>query len=473
MKRIVFLILAVLLVSGCGQNYSAEKAFWKARTDLKKVKQADLAAGKTEVLEPSIQAFQKIADRFPGSPKAAESLFVVANLKIQQKKYDEAHATLTKIIQNYSGMGTNAPEARDGIARLYQVAGDWEKAELMYWELAEYNPLSEKGLLAPVNVIRHYKALKNEKKAQAAYEKAVDFYERTLKQVGPIQAAVGVKNGLAVAAMTFGDWRKAIDTWKSIARDFPTSAGAPIATLAAAEMAWRHQELATAEELYKGYLEKYPKHFLYRQTLIQTAMLYEQMKQFPEGRKYLVQLRDLLKKDSTLLPQVSLLLGRSFQEEGQWADAEKIYDALLTQYPKSPAALQVPFYRSKYYETHGDAARAATELEKAIAQATELSRSSDQKLAFYGDRMLNVAYAQKGEWEKVVANFDVNMRNEINPARKGGWLFLQAVITETRLEDKTGALDLYKQFLTQYPTHPLAKQAKSRVEALQKAAQAA
>jgi len=60
------------------------------------------------------------------------------------------------------------------------------------------------------------------------------------------------------------------------------------------------------------------------------------------------------------------------------------------------------------------------------------------------------------------------MRSEINPARKGGWLFLEAVITEGRIGDKAGALALYKSFLTQYPTHPLAKQAKSRVEALSK-----
>jgi outer membrane PBP1 activator LpoA protein len=60
------------------------------------------------------------------------------------------------------------------------------------------------------------------------------------------------------------------------------------------------------------------------------------------------------------------------------------------------------------------------------------------------------------------------MRNEINPARKGGWLFLKAVITDNRVGDKAGALALYQSFLTQYPTHPLAKQATARVDALTK-----
>jgi len=468
MKKIALLIAAVLLVSGCSQEYTAEKAFWKARTELKKVKKSDIATGKVEVLDPSIRDFQKIADRFPGTSKAAESLFVVVNLKIMEKKYDEAHQTLTKIIQNYSGIGTNAPEARDGIARLYEVQGDWAKAEQAYWELAEYHPLSEKGLQAPINVLVHYQKVKDAAKAQIAYDKAVDFYERTLKQVGPIQASTSVKNGLAVTHLTFGEWRKALEAWKSIARDFPNSPGAPIATLAAAELAMKKQEFSTAAELYQGYLEKYKKHFLFQQALMQTARIYAQMKQFAESRKYLDQLRELQKKDSPYLPQIDLMQGQSFQEEGQWAEADKIYEKILMQYPKSASALQVSFYRSQYYEAHGDAARSKTELDKAITRAMELAQGDNKSVAAFADRMLNVAYAQKGEWSKVLANFEENMRNEMNPARKGGWLFLQAVITENRIGDKAGALALYKDFITQYPIHPLTKQAKARVEALSK-----
>jgi len=68
MKRIVLLIVAALLLSGAAR-ITRGKAFWKAKTELKKVKKSDLAAGKIEVLDPHPE-FSKGCGPVSGTSKA-------------------------------------------------------------------------------------------------------------------------------------------------------------------------------------------------------------------------------------------------------------------------------------------------------------------------------------------------------------------------------------------------------------------
>ena len=66
----------------------------------------------------------------------------------------------------------------------------------------------------------------------------------------------------------------------------------------------------------------------------------------------------------------------------------------------------------------------------------------------------------------LMTNFDENIAAEKPGERQGSWMFLKALVTETRMKDTATAKKLYEEFLAKYPNHPLAAMAKTRSDKL-------
>ena len=468
-----FLLTFFLAVSfsGCSsETYRAEKAFWKAEQLLKQA-QAKETAARSAAYEPVIFAFSEIAESYPATPKALESLFVVANLRIRQKKYEDAIKTLEKIIQNYSENSDSVAEARYGIANLYEALKNWSKAESVYWETAESQSTQIKGLYAPVHVMIHYKKVQDPKGEQIAYERAIEHYQRLLKSFGPIEASATITNYQALAHLTHGNWREARKTWLSISKTFPANPYAPMALLAAAETSWKQNEIPQAIKIYKQYFKLYPKHPLVGRSEAQLGILYQHQKDPVKAREWFEKaLLNLNSKRPGEIADTKTLIGRTYQEEGKWEEAKKIYDEVAEKYGNTNAALQIPFFVAEQYEKTGAPEKAKEVLDRALERYKDLeSRTKDPDRASFVQRLQNAAYAEKGDWAKVIENFNGNIKREKSLERKANWIFLKAFVTEKRLEDRVQALDLYKDFLAQFPQHPLAKMAKSRQDILLRA----
>ena len=420
-----------------------------------------------QVFDSVIVAFKRIYEQYPSTPKAVESLFVISNLYIRQKKYDEAIKALEKIIQNYSDARDQAPEARYGIAGIYEIMGKWEKAEGLFWETAEYHPYHPKGLYAPVHIVLHYKKVKDKDGMALAYQKAVEFYQKMLKQTGPIQAASALKNYLALTQLANGSWREARATWDSLPKDFPDSQFAPLALLASGELSWKKQEHDAAIASYQEFLKKYSEHPMTGRTTVQLGMIFAEQKNYTAAREWFE--KGLAnEKNAQTIPDVKLLIGKSYQDEGKWDEAQKVYQDIEANYKDANGALQIPFMQAAYHDEQGNSEESKKILDAAIGRYQSLMDSADPRTADMAMRLQNAAFAEQGDWKKVLANFDQKMQQEKFQARKANWLFLKAIVTEKRLQDTSGAVELYKQFLVDYPTHPLANLAKTRQDLLLK-----
>ena len=469
MKKLAALFCCLTVLAGCSPSYQAEREFWKAEKMLSGVTRSVVQEHGPQVFDPIIATFEKIYEQYPGTEKAAESLFVISNLYLRQKKYPEAIQTLEKIVQNFSDLRDRAPEARYGIAGIYEVMGQWEKAEVLFWETAEYHPYHPKGLYAPVHVVLHYKKVKDKEGMALAYQKAVEFYEKTLKQTGPIQAASSLRNYLALAQLANGSWREARATWDNLAKDFPESDFAPLALLASGELSGKKGEYKEAVASYQDYLNRYPKHALVKRTMVQLGMVYTSEKKYAQAREWFEKAA-VDEKNLETASDIKLMIGKSFQDEGRWTEAEKIYQEIESRYKNTSATLQIPFMLAAYYETQGKNDEAKKVLEEAIGRYQILVESADPRMADMAMRLQNAAYAEQGDWQKVIGNFDQKIKQEKSEMRKANWLFLKALVTERRLKDTPGALTIYKKFLTDYPEHPLASLAKTRQDLLLKGA---
>lgn len=470
MKQGLMILLSIFLASGCArETYNAEKEYWKAEKILQGVSKTDYEKLGPAAFDPAIQAFQKVAERFPGTSKACDALFVISNLYLKQKKVPEAKKTLETVITNFNHLEKKAAEARYGLAQLYEVENHWPAAEEAYWNLAKNSALEPKGLFSPVHILIHYKKLKDQAGMETAFAKVLDHYESLLKETGPIEYAALIRVHYGTAYMAYGQWEKAREVWLSIDDKDPKSPYAPLSLIAAAELSAQHGEIDKALEAYQKFLEKYPKHFQVERVEVQIGNIEYRKKNYTAAREWFGKVLQRYPENAVERAEVLFLIAQTYQDEGNWEQAEKYYTEIQNQYPKTLSALKVPLKLALHYEASQDTTQAVQELDQAIQSYLKIQQESkDPAEVAYVERLEQVAYAQKGDWNKVLENFDESLQKETIPMRKGSWLLLKAIVTEKKTTDPNKALTLYQSFLEQYPQHPLAALAQRQYQSLLK-----
>ena len=477
-KKIYSFLIAILLtttLAGCGNDYLAEREFYKAAKMLKKIQANDFAEQDAAALNQAIKAFEKIAERYPSTVKAADSLMILAELRVRQKNFDAAFSALRTVVQNFTGRkGTWASEARYKMAQIYEKKDDWNNAEKMYWETAEYHPWDPKGMYAPLYVVSHYvREGKGDNAANPAYDKALDHFQKLIKEAGPIKSAVILKYYLGLIHASNQQWQKSAETWLAMADEYPESTYAPLALLSAAESYWKSNQKDQAIKTYEKFFSKYQKHSQASEAAIRLGMFYQSTKQYDQARKWYERASqfylDKGKQGEDRVADIKLLVGRTFQDEERWSEAEVIYKEIQSKFPSSQAAFQVPLLTAHYYDSKGQNKEADAALAEAIERYQRLEEQPDSKTSQYAKRALNAALAQKGDWNQVMQNIEKEFQNEKIPGKKGGWLFLKALIAENRLKNNNQATALYKRFVAEYPDHPLIHLAERHIESLSKA----
>ena len=476
MKKTAALLITALLLTGCRENYLAEKAYYRANNLLKSI-EGSLNKSESEgeslaALEPAIKAFSDVKEKYPTSPKAAESLFKIAELRIRQKKFEDARAALRQVIPNFSESGEWASNARFQIAQTYEAESNWTEAEKSYWETAEYHPTHSKGLYAPLYVFLHYKIKmsKDVAKQAEAYQKAVEHYQHYIEQIGPIEASCGIKNSLALVYAAQGNWEQARAEWFSIVDRFPGNPYAPLSILTVADIVWKQKNFDQALQDYELFFKRYPKHAVAGKTAIHLGILYQDQKQYAKAREWFERAAtQYFKRDVTAKADLMLLIGKSYQDEGKWDEAEQTYKELETLYPSTSAALQVSFPRFVHFKSVGELEKADKILDEAIKQYQKIIHQKPKsKLAGYAKQFMYQAYTQKKDWEELMTNVDQEVLSETAEDQKGRWLFLKGLIAENRLKDRERAIQFYQDLINQYPAHPLAQVAKNHQEILSK-----
>ncbi|MDD5218324.1 MAG: tetratricopeptide repeat protein [Candidatus Omnitrophica bacterium] len=469
MRKIWLCLFLMLVVTGCSKNYMAEREYYQAQKVLDSVKSTDVEAFGAKAYDPAVAAFQKVVDKYPGTPKALESLFVVSNLCLQQEKYDQAIETLRKVTVNFPDSKQQSAEALFRIGAIYDKKEEWGKAESIYWEVAEYHPLEQRGLQAPIEVIMHYAKINYPDAQKRAFQQALDQYKKTLDRIGPIQASMEVRNYVGVAYSVMGDLKAARKEWVGIANDFHDLPAAASALIPAAEASLRLQQPRAAVALYEQYLKRVTKGVTVGQMNVRLGMLYHRLGEYAKARNCYEKAAATFGPGSVQMADVELLIAKSYQAQGNWDEARKRYHALEEKYPDSIAAMQVPLMIAAYFQDLGDKATGERMLDNAIAKYKKIAADNPgTNLAQIAQRLLNDAFVRKGDWTQVMAQLDESMKRAPNAEEKGKLLLMKAMLVETRVKDKQLALKLYNEFITDYANHPLVEIAKRHQELLAK-----
>ena len=203
-------------------------------------------------------------------------------------------------------------------------------------------------------------------------------------------------------------------------------------------------------------------------TAIRRGVLYNKQKEFQKAIDWLKEAsKRYYKEGSQEANEIKLLIAKTYQDEGNWPEAEKLYHEIESQYPKSPVALQVPLLVASHYQALNENDKANQILQDALAQYKKIQDENPKsRISKYAKQFTNVAYGQRGEWNQVLTNIDNDIASQTVSANKGNYLFLKAMVTANGAKDSGKAIELYREFLKQYPDHPLASLAEKNIQIL-------
>lgn len=460
-------ILALLVFGGCRENYKAEKLFWQATKKYEQAGVAEMQNASIADLKPVTDAFLKVVEAYPATPKGVESLTAITKIYASHKHYAAARESLATIME----LSEKEPVLTRAIfqtAQLYEAEGNWEAAEEKLWVLCEDWQLNPLGLKAGIKILSHYQQQPDGKDAlKAAGERVLGVWEKLLEDLGPIKKSADVSRFIAKAHLMLGEWQEARDILYKAATEFPDYERSEVYLINAAELSAANNELGRAADIYKAFLSSYPKSAEYVNVVLRLAATYRAKGLYPEALGRYEEVLPLVVENRDSEVKVKLEIAKTYQLAEEWERSEELLNEVQRDYSDVRAAQGVPLLLATQYYRSGEKAQADEYLSRAIQnyRKQEDGANESEDARFY-QKMQNLAMMQKGDWQGFLANIDRYIAREQDESLRGQWVFIKALITEQRLEMPEKARLIYSDFLQEYPNHPLAAVAETRQKLL-------
>ena len=226
--------------------------------------------------------------------------------------------------------------------------------------------------------------------------------------------------------------------------------------------------LQNAIDAYKEIAKKYPDSLFSIQSQFSIGHLYLVMGNFDQARKVYKSMAVDCDKKGNLCAEAYYAIGKSYELQDNWADAELIYKKIMQEYPFSAKSLDLPIYIMLRYKN-----------EKATSA---MMRAGDEAIAYYRQLMTDPrgkkgadilhgfvtrVYLESGQWPQALDSLEqyVKAFPDKNPEEA---IYIKAVIDQRKLNDKDKARQELQRIVRDYPKSKLAPIAKTLLEKSEK-----
>ncbi len=202
--------------------------------------------------------YRKVVEADPDGTPGATASIALAGLDIGDGRYDEARARLERTLATFKDEPTVAATAMHYLALSLEGGGNWEGAAARYNALAQEHPTTLYGLMAPLHVARHYRDAGAADAAARAFDRAVQQYERIIRDSESTPAELAARNYLVEARMDQREWARAAEVLLETADRFADSEAAPSMLMQAAELyASKLDDAGKAREVFERVVSGY------------------------------------------------------------------------------------------------------------------------------------------------------------------------------------------------------------------------
>lgn len=469
--RCTLSLFVLVILTGCGSEYSAEKLYWQANQAAKKIiqnKPLDKLTAKD--YEKIISAYRRVEERYPLEPLTAQSQFIIAQIYIVQKQYPKAKAELVKITQNFSGKPEVAAQAQFMIGSLYEGQGNRGEAVSEYEKVMDLFSLSSAGLKTPIYIAEYYKRIKDEAQADKAYHKAFRHYQKIIHEYSGTSVAPVVQDYLALAYASQGRWNEAVDIWQALLKEYSQSQIGTNLLFTVGETYLRQiKDLQKAIGVYEEFVQKNPTSKIIKDAKFQIGRLYFIKEDFIKARQVFEELVRDYPKETELCANAQLALAACYERQGNWDKAVQVYQVLKSSYPESRIILSIPLFIVQHYLKENRAQEAEKAFNEAISGYEKLIKANpNSALAAQAQDFISLAYISQRRWDNAIGSLKALIDKYPQSPKASTSLFTIATIYQKQLQEPKKAIEIYEKFINEYPRHTLASLAKSEIDSLQK-----
>ncbi len=197
---------------------------------------ADTYANRLNRDEAARTYYLRILENYPGDIASATAALALAEIEIASGDHEIARSRLEDVAERFAEDEAVRARAIMYLAISYESEGLWDSAVAQLNALAREHPTTLYGLTALQHVAELYEELGESDAARAALDKAVDHYERVIRDYSSTPVELTARAYLISTRLKQERWEDAARVLAETAERFPDSESSPDMMLQAADI---------------------------------------------------------------------------------------------------------------------------------------------------------------------------------------------------------------------------------------------
>lgn len=175
-KLPVFLLVALIMLSGCGNDtYAIEKKFWHLKQKAQKIYQNPDASPPNE-LQRTVELFKKFYTDHAKNNLSIDAEFEIAKLYLAKKEYSDCRKFLKEMASRHTDNDNLLAEISFFSANTFEKENKWGEALNGYRAIIEKFPTTVRGISIPTYIAEYYHSKFQPDKSIEAFKDAANHY---------------------------------------------------------------------------------------------------------------------------------------------------------------------------------------------------------------------------------------------------------------------------------------------------------
>jgi len=182
--------------------------------------------------------------------------------------------------------------------------------------------------------------------------------------------------------------------------------------------------------------------------------IYLVKKQYQSARKEFSKLLKNCDEKNNICSDAEFLIGRTFEMEGNWQEAEKVYKTIINSYPLTIRGLQMPFYLINKHRMAKEILEMKASVHNAIEHYSRLlnSQQNNHGLALLLTKLIAQCYLLGEDWPNFIKTLDALIdKFSLDKQSISNILLTKALVYERELKDRDAAASIFQKIQTDYP----------------------
>ena len=220
---------------------------------------------------------------------------------------------------------------------------------------------------------------------------------------------------------------------------------------------------------YQKVIKDFPNSRLVPSAYFFLGNLYSVKKDYETARGMLGEICPKYPGNASLCSEASANIAKTFELEGNWSEALKVYQGIEKAYPLSDLGLTIPLYIANYYARYSHTVNAQEAFAEAAAHYRKLSAEHpNSEVELKALKLLSGCYLVQKNWKEATAALAEILNKYPNSQLVVPTSQAIDSITLTESKDFDAAITIYRDFIAKNPKHPLEKHFQETIQTFEK-----